>query len=75
MLLPRKTEGQNLPFVSIGMPVYNGADVIEQAIESVLSQSFRDFELIISDNASTDRTEEICRRYAAEDRPTSRSQE
>lgn len=67
MLLPGKTERLNLPFVSIGMPVYNGADVIEQAIESVLSQSFRDFELIISDNASTDRTEEICRRYAAED--------
>jgi len=62
-----KAERQNLPLVSIGMPVYNGADVLEQAIESVLSQTFHDFELIISDNASSDRTEEICRRYAAED--------
>jgi glycosyltransferase involved in cell wall biosynthesis len=56
------------PRVSIGLPVYNGEAFLEEAISSILSQSFRDFELIISDNASTDRTEAICRRFAAQDR-------
>jgi glycosyltransferase involved in cell wall biosynthesis len=55
------------PKVSIGMPVYNGEDYIEAAIESILAQTFDDFELIISDNASTDRTEEICAEFAAKD--------
>lgn len=55
------------PAVSIGMPVYNGAKYIESAIDSILAQTYTDFELIISDNASTDATEEICRRYAAAD--------
>jgi len=53
--------------VGIGMPVYNGGETIAAAIESVLNQSWTDFELVISDNASTDSTEEICRRYAVED--------
>lgn len=55
------------PKVSIGLPVYNGEAFLEQALDSVLRQSFSDLELIISDNGSTDRTEEICRRYAARD--------
>ncbi|MFO7973171.1 MAG: glycosyltransferase family 2 protein [Planctomycetota bacterium] len=55
------------PRVSIGLPVHNGEDYLEQAIDSLLAQSFRDFQLIISDNASTDRTEDICRWYAARD--------
>lgn len=55
------------PRVSIGMPVYNGERFIREALDSILAQSFTDFELIISDNASTDRTEEICRAYAAHD--------
>lgn len=55
------------PKLSIGMPVYNGALYIKQAIGSILSQSFRDFELIISDNASIDETEKICRSYAVKD--------
>ncbi|GAB4578970.1 MAG: glycosyltransferase family 2 protein [Anaerolineales bacterium] len=58
---------EHLPKVSIGLPVYNGEKYLEQAIESILSQTFTDFELIISDNASTDRTPEICQRYAAQD--------
>ena len=49
---------QNIPRVSVGMPVYNGERFIAQAIESILSQTFRDLELIISDNASTDATEQ-----------------
>jgi glycosyltransferase involved in cell wall biosynthesis len=55
------------PKVSVGLPVYNGAEFLAEAIESVLKQTFRDLELIISDNASTDATREICLRYAAED--------
>jgi glycosyltransferase involved in cell wall biosynthesis len=55
------------PLVSIGMPVYNEERYLEQALQSLLSQSFENFELIISDNASTDRTGEICLTYAAKD--------
>lgn len=53
--------------VSIGLPVWNGEDFIGQALDSLLTQSFSDFELIIADNASTDGTEAICRSYAAAD--------
>lgn len=56
------------PKVSIGLPVYNGERFIQSALDSLLAQTFLDFELIISDNASTDRTEEICRIYASRDR-------
>nr|PZN77482.1 MAG: glycosyltransferase family 2 protein [Pseudomonadota bacterium] len=56
------------PPVSIGLPVYNAERYLPLAIESHLSQSFGDFELIISDNGSTDGTREICREYAAKDR-------
>lgn len=55
------------PIVSIGMFIYNGGAHIRAAIESMLNQSFRDFELLISDNASTDNTEAICREYATRD--------
>lgn len=55
------------PTVSIGLPVYNGERFLEETIESILGQTFRDLELIISDNASTDATPEICRRYAERD--------
>jgi glycosyltransferase involved in cell wall biosynthesis len=56
-----------IPAVSIGMPVYNGAKYIREALDSLLAQSFTDFELIISDNASTDATTEICQEYAKKD--------
>ena len=46
------------------MPVYNGERFIRNALDSLLSQTFRDFELIISDNASTDSTSDICQDYA-----------
>jgi glycosyltransferase involved in cell wall biosynthesis len=55
------------PKVSIGLAVFNGEKYLREAIESILAQTFTDFELIISDNASTDRTEEICRAYATQD--------
>lgn len=50
------------------MPVYNGEKFVSQALDSLLAQTFKDFELIISDNGSTDRTESICRSYAARDK-------
>ncbi|MEI6429550.1 MAG: glycosyltransferase [Pseudanabaena sp. ELA607] len=53
--------------VSIGMPVYNGAEFIDQAIDSLLAQTHEDFELIISDNGSTDDTKEICLSRVAKD--------
>ena len=56
------------PLVSIGLPVFNGQMFIRQAIDSILNQDFQDFELIISDNASTDDTSLICQEYAARDR-------
>ncbi|HNP35730.1 MAG TPA: glycosyltransferase family 2 protein [Woeseiaceae bacterium] len=49
------------------MPAYNGEKFIAAAIQCVLEQSFRDLTLLISDNASTDATEEICRSFAAQD--------
>src|SRR5215471_11319394 len=55
------------PLISVGMPVFNGAATLRQAIESVLSQTLTDLELIISDNASTDATPDICREYAVKD--------
>ena len=53
--------------VSIGIPVYNGEKYLAAALDSLLAQSFRDFEIVISDNASTDRTAEICRCYQNKD--------
>src|SRR5439155_18526924 len=57
----------NVPLVSIGMPLYNEERYLEQALQSLLSQSYKNFEVIISDNASTDRTRDICLAYAARD--------
>ncbi len=58
---------EKAPRVSLGMPVYNGANFIREAIRSLLDQTFQDFELIIVDNASTDDTEAICRSFAEAD--------
>lgn len=55
------------PRVSVGLPVHNGERFLPAALESLLTQRYGDFELVISDNASTDRTEEICRAAAARD--------
>ena len=57
----------NHPKVSIGMPVYNGESFIREALDSLIAQTFADYELIISDNASTDETERICLEYAQKD--------
>jgi glycosyltransferase involved in cell wall biosynthesis len=55
------------PRLSIGLPVYNGERYLAGSIEALLGQSYEDFELIISDNASTDDTPGICHRYEKQD--------
>jgi glycosyltransferase involved in cell wall biosynthesis len=55
------------PRVSIGLPVYNGERYLQQAIDSLLAQTFTDFELILLDNASTDGTQAICEAAATRD--------
>jgi len=55
------------PLLSFGLPVRNGGPTIAQAIESVLAQTFEDWELVISDNLSTDGTSDICASYAGQD--------
>ncbi len=55
------------PVVSIGMPVYNEEKYLAQALDSLLAQDIHDIEIIISDNASTDSTPNICEQYAARD--------
>jgi polysaccharide pyruvyl transferase WcaK-like protein/glycosyltransferase involved in cell wall biosynthesis len=55
------------PRVTIAIPVYNGEQFLQETIDSIVAQTFTDYEVIISDNASTDRTAEICREYAARD--------
>jgi len=67
----RRLEGEyrnHAPRVSVGLPVFNGETFLEQALDSLLDQTFEDFEIVISDNGSVDRTEEICRLYVARDR-------
>jgi glycosyltransferase involved in cell wall biosynthesis len=57
-----------MPLITIGVPVYNGERYVEEALRSILSQESADLEVVISDNASTDRTRDICRSVAAADR-------
>jgi glycosyltransferase involved in cell wall biosynthesis len=57
-----------IPKVSIGLPVYNGEKYLRAALDSLLQQDYKDFELIISDNASTDTTSKICKSYADRDK-------
>lgn len=56
-----------VPRLSIGLPVYNGEKYLAESLESLLGQTYEDFELIISDNASTDSTAQICRHYGKQD--------
>lgn len=58
---------EKCPRVTIGVPVFNGEAFLTETLESLLNQTFSDLEIVVSDNASTDRTEEICRTYAARD--------
>ena len=56
-----------VPRLTIGLPVYNGETYLAESLEALLGQTYKDFELIISDNASTDGTADICQRYAQQD--------
>jgi len=58
---------EDAPTVSVGVPVYNGEVYLEQTIEALLDQTYTDFELIVCDNASTDRTREIVEKFTARD--------
>jgi glycosyltransferase involved in cell wall biosynthesis len=58
---------EHTPTVSIGVPVYNGADYLRAALDSILAQTYTDFEIVISDNASEDTTPELCQEYVARD--------
>jgi len=60
--------GDRKPLVNIGIPVYNGEKFIHRALKSLLVQDYENFELIISDNHSTDSTQEICLDYMARDK-------
>jgi glycosyltransferase involved in cell wall biosynthesis len=53
--------------LTIGLPVYNGADLLARSLDHLLAQSYGDFELIVSDNASTDATADICAEYVKRD--------
>lgn len=55
------------PRLTIGLPVYNGENYLAESLEALLGQSYEDFELVISDNASTDGTADICHRYGKQD--------
>ena len=61
--------GNNIKsIITIGLPVYNGEQSIRKVLDSILCQTYPDFELIISDNASTDSTLAICEEYARNDK-------
>jgi glycosyltransferase involved in cell wall biosynthesis len=62
-----KESANRVPSISIGMPVFNDACFIHEALDSLLAQTFSDFELIISDDASSDGSQEICLEYARKD--------
>jgi glycosyltransferase involved in cell wall biosynthesis len=64
---PLETPPAQLPLVSLGMPVRNGAAHLAEALASVLGQDYANLEILISDNASTDGTPDICRTFAERD--------
>ena len=55
------------PLVTLGLPVYNGAEVLSRCLDSLLAQTFPDFELIIADNGSSDDTPRIAAGYVRRD--------
>lgn len=63
-----QTKQLKTPLVSVIMPIYNRKDLLIKALESVINQTYKNLEIIISDNYSTDGTEEVCREYAQKDK-------
>ena len=66
--IPRNEMDLDLPEISVILPVYNGADTLERSIESILNQTFSNFELIIINDGSTDRSPELCSKYTDDKR-------
>ena len=66
MIASKKNKPRTI--LNIGMPVYNGEEYIRDALDSLITQTFTNFELTISDNASTDNTEKICQEYVLKDK-------
>ena len=62
-----KTVTLQAPTVSVGVPVHNAERFLAGALEALLAQTFEDLEIVISDNGSTDTTEQICREFVARD--------
>ena len=60
-------EPQGQPLVTVGVPVFNGAALLEGALRSIVGQTYRNLEIVVSDNGSTDRTAEIIDAFAARD--------
>ena len=58
---------KNIPKISIGMPVFNGENSLRKTLITIINQEFLDFELIISDDASTDSTQKICEEFSKKD--------
>lgn len=56
-----------MPLVTVGMPVFNAENYLAETLDSVIAQTYQDFEIVISDNGSTDGTERICHEYEAKD--------
>lgn len=67
MKLSENQQGKKAPLVSIGLPVFNGEGYVAKAIDSILSQTLSDLELVICDNCSTDGTQAICEAFAMAD--------
>jgi len=63
-----KKNNEKIPEISIGMPVYNGEKFLKKRLKSILDQTFENFELLISDNASNDKTSEVCREFMNKDK-------
>lgn len=63
----RGSRANGVPLVSIGLPVFNGEAYLSEMLDSIVGQTFADFEVIISDNASSDRTKDICQKYERND--------
>jgi len=56
------------PLVSIGVPVYNGSKFLRESLDSIAAQTYQNIEVVVSDNASTDQTPDICAEFAVRDR-------
>ena len=67
MKLSEKVSLNKKPFISIGLPVYNAEEKIEKRLKSIFNQTYQNFELVISNNSSSDNTQKICQKLAKSD--------